>query len=205
MRRAPALAAAAILLATIGWGVTLPAQQALSGPSGEGVTPVRLTPTTHPPVPGNLNALWYAPPTGSTVAPPLTDFVKGVRLLEEDGNAAAALPLLSQRSLASTPLADYARFYTGKALLELRRYPEAEAAFAAVASRSIEGHLPEDAAIGRAQALEASVDFAGAVLVYEELLQRKLAAPHAVLSRLAAAAEAAGNVPKAIEPFRISK
>ena len=202
MRRPPVLAAAAILLATIGWGVTLPAQQALSGPSGEGVTPVRLTPTTHPPVPGNLNALWYAPPTGSTVAPPLTDFVKGVRLLEEDGNAAAALPLLSQRSLASTPLADYARFYTGKALLELRRYPEAEAAFAAVASRSIEGHLPEDAAIGRAQALEASVDFAGAVVVYEELLQRKLAAPHAVLSRLAAAAEAAGNVPKAIEAFR---
>ena len=202
MRQPPALAAAAILLATIGWGVTLPAQQALSGPSGEGVTPVRLTPTTHPPVPGNLNALWYAPPTGSTVAPPLTDFVKGVRLLEEDGNAAAALPLLSQRSLASTPLADYARFYTGKALLELRRYPEAEAAFAAVASRSIEGHLPEDAAIGRAQALEASVDFAGAVAVYEELLQRKLAAPHAVLSRLAAAAEAAGNVPKAIEAFR---
>ena len=98
------------------------------------------------------------------MAPPLTDFVKGVRLLEEDGNAGcAALPLLSQRSLASTPLADYARFYTGKALLELRRYPEAEAAFAAVASRSIEGHLPEDAAVGRAQALEASVDFAGAV------------------------------------------
>ena len=87
-------------------------------------------------------------------------------------------------------------------MLELRRYPEAEAAFAAVASRSIEGHLPEDAAIGRAQALEASVDFAGAVAVYEELLQRKLAAPHAVLSRLAAAAEAAGNVPKAIEAFR---
>ena len=178
MRRPPALAAAAILLATIGWGVALPAQQATSGPSGDGAAPVRLTPTTHPPVPGNSTPCGTRPPTGTTVAPPLTDFVKGVRLLEEDGNAAAALPLLSQGALASTPLADYARFYTGKALLELRRYPEAEAAFAAVASRNIEGHLPEDAAIGRAQAREARVDFVGAVAIYDELLQRKLAAPH---------------------------
>ena len=202
MMRPPAFAAAAVLLATIGWGVRLPAQQALSGPNGDGAAPLRLAPTSHPPVPGNLNALWYAPAKGTPLTPPLTDFVRGVRLLEEEDNAAAALPLLSQGALASTPLADYARYYRGKALLQLQRYADAEAAFATVAARSIEGHLPEDAAMGRAEAREAQTDFAGAVAIYDELLQRKLAAPHAVLSRLGAAAEAAGNLPKAIEAFR---
>jgi soluble lytic murein transglycosylase len=202
MMRPPAFAAAAVLLATIGWSVRLPAQQALSGPNADGSAPVRLAPTSHPPVPGNLNALWYAPAPGTTVPPPLTDFVKGVRLLEEEENAAAALPLLSHDGLSSTPLADYARYYRAKALLQLQRYPDAEAAFAAVAARSIEGHLPEDAAMGRAEAREGQIDFAGAVAIYDELLQRKLAAPHAVLSRLGAAAEAAGNLPKAIDAFR---
>ena len=38
MRQPPVLAAAAILLATIGWGVTLPAQQAALGQGGEGIS-----------------------------------------------------------------------------------------------------------------------------------------------------------------------
>jgi len=202
MRRSPVVAAAAVMLAAIGWAVTLPAQQSGPGSNGAASAPVRLTPTSHPPVPSNLNALWYVPAQGAAVTPPLTDFVRGVRLLDEEGNAAAALPLLSQGALASTAVADYARFYTGRALLDLKRYPEAEAAFTAVAAKTIEGHLPEDAALGRAQAREARLDFAGAVAVYDELLQRKLAAPQVALSRLAASAQMAGQTTKAIDAYR---
>lgn len=48
---------------------------------------------------------------------PLSDFVRGAKLLDEDNNASAALPLLSAGALASTPLADYTRYYTSRALL----------------------------------------------------------------------------------------
>ena len=72
----------------------------------------------------------------------------------------------------------------------------------AVASRGIEGHLPEDAAIGRAQALEASVDFAGAVAVYEELLQRKLALRTPCSRGSPPRPKPRGTCPSAIEAFR---
>jgi len=203
MNRGPVAAAAAALLVTLAFGPTLPAQHNTSGSHANGAAgPVRLRPTAHPPVPADLQALWHAPARDASLTPAQANFVKGVRLLDEGGNAAAALPLLSHGSLASTSLADYARFYTGRALLNLQRYADAEAAFAAVATRDIEGHLPEDAALGRAQAREAQLDFAGAVAIYEALVSRKLASPHVALARLAAAAEQAGDVGKAIDGYR---
>jgi soluble lytic murein transglycosylase len=199
MNRGPAAAIAVALLVTLAWGVSVPAQQNAI----DGTGPVaRLQPTAHAPVPTDLQSLWYAPSQGATLTPALATFVKGVRLLEEEDDAAAALPLLGHGSLASTSLADYARFYTGKALLKLQRYTDAEAAFAAVAARDIEGHLPEDAALGQGEAREAQLDFAGAVAMYERLAARRLASPHVVLGRLAAAAEQAGEIGKAIDAYR---
>lgn len=203
MNRGPVAAAAVALLVTLAFGPTLPAHQDTNGTPADGAaSAVQLRPTVHPPVPADLQALWLAPARDASLTPAQANFVKGVRLLDEDGNAAAALPLLSHGSLASTSLADYARFYTGRALLNLQRYADAEAAFAAVATRDIEGHLPEDAALGRAQAREAQLDFAGAVAIYEGLVSRKLASPHVALARLAAAAEQAGDVGKAIDAYR---
>ena len=62
-------------------GVTLVAQQ-------------RLAPTAHPPVPPDLSSMWFATATSTSMTPALTNFVKGVRLLEDSDSAAAALPLV---------------------------------------------------------------------------------------------------------------
>ena len=74
--------------------------------------------------------------------------------------------------------------------------------FAALAASGIDGHLPEDAALGQAESMEARLDFGAAVSVYERLLPRKLAAPHVVLSRLGAAAEHANDEARAIAAYR---
>jgi soluble lytic murein transglycosylase len=190
--RGPATARGLALALVLALGIALPAQQAPDAPR----------PTAHPPVPRTLAALWHAPPADATLTPALANFVRGVRLLDDEGNAAAALPLVSQAALASTPVADYARLYTARALRGLTRLPEAEAAFAAVAARDIDGHLPEDAALGQAEVREARGDFAGALQVYQALAARKLAQPHIVLSRMATAAEGANDVARAIETYR---
>ncbi len=170
-------------------------------PGQEPPPAVRVVPTAHPAVPVDLDHFWYAPSNSRTPTSAVSTLVKGVRLLEE-GKAAEALPLLSQKALASTPLADYARFYSARALALLERHAEAEAAFADLAARKIEGHLPEDAALGHAASREARQDFEGAVKVYEALLTRKLAAPHTALFRLAGAAEKAGDPARAVEAYR---
>lgn len=163
---------------------------------------VRLVPTAHPAVPTNLDHFWYVPSGSRAPTQAISNLVKGVRLLEETGKAAEALPLVSHKALASTPLADYAQFYTAQALALLERHAEAEAAFAALAAKTIDGHLPEDAALGHAASREARQDFEGALTVYEALIERKLAAPHTVLFRLASAAENAGKQARAVEAYR---
>jgi soluble lytic murein transglycosylase len=201
MNRSSVVVGTATLLAVCALAAPGPAAQdaaaRTTGPAG-----VRLGPTRHPPVPSELSALWYAPPRNAVLTPALANLVKGVGLLDEDHKPDAALPLLDQKALAKTPLADYARFYTARALMALGRHSDAEAVFAALAASGVEGHLPEDAALGQAEALEAQVDFAGAVGVYERLLQRKLAAPHVALWRLGLAAQRDGDQARAIAAFR---
>ena len=201
MKRAPLLTGAVALLAVGVLATPSPrAQDALDHRGRAAGT--TLLPTAHPPVPADLSALWYAPPAGATLTPVLANFVKGVRFLEEENKPEAALPLLSQSALAATALADYARFYTARALLVLGRFAEAEAAFAPLAVSGVEGHLPEDAALGQAEARESQMDFGGAVAIYERLLQRKLAAPHVALWRLAVAAQRDNDAARAITAYR---
>jgi soluble lytic murein transglycosylase len=195
---AAALAAAAILFATPG----TPAEQNAPTPPVRNPAALQLSPTEHPAVPSDLNAMWYVPPQGVALAPVIQGFVKGVHLLDEKQLPAQALPLVSDGRLSQTALADHARYYTGRTLVALERFDEAEAAFAAVAARPIEGHLPEDASLGQAATREARKDFAGAARIYRSLLGRRLASPHVALARLANAAEAGGDVPGAIEAFR---
>ncbi|MDP2390578.1 MAG: hypothetical protein Q8N52_09660, partial [Acidobacteriota bacterium] len=171
-------------------GVTLVAQQ-------------RLVPTAHPPVPAELSSMWFATAAGASMGPALTNFVKGVRLLEEnDKNAAAALPLVSASALATTPLADYARYYTGIALIKLQRYEAADGVLGELAARKIDGHLPEDAALRQAEVREARKDFKGAVVVYETLLGRKPSKPHVAWLRLGLAAAEAGQPMRSVEALR---
>jgi len=153
-------------------------------------------------VPSQLSSMWLVPEQTSKLGPALTDFVRGVGLLEEDGRAAAALPLLSDSALSTTPVADYARYYTGLALMKLDRYSEAVHVFRDLSGRQIDGHLPEDAALRLGEALEAQKDFKGAVAVYESLVTRRLAQPQVAWLRLGLAADLAGQPMRSVEALR---
>lgn len=193
---AGAVTACCLLQASAG-GAAL--QEAVPGSA----TTIRLAPTTHPPVPTDLSTMWLAPAKLGGAPPEMyADFVRGVRLLEESDAAQAALPLLSAGALARTPIADYARYYTGLALLRLDRLEEAEAQFAALAARDVEGHLPEDAGFRLGEVREKRGDLAGARAAYEALLARgRLAAPQVALLRLGTLAEATGAPARAAEAY----
>src|ERR1043165_441817 len=129
-----------VLAGAIITGITVSASQlVVPSRSASPVPPAKLSPTAHPPVPNDLASMWLVPEKGTKPGPAPTNFVRGVRLLDEEDRAAAALPLVSDGALSTTPVADYARFYTGLALIRLSRYAEAQSVLADLASRRIEG------------------------------------------------------------------
>ncbi len=146
--------------------------------------------------------MWFATASTTSMGPALTNFVKGVRLLEDSDNAAAALPLVSASALATTPLADYARYYTGLSLMKLARYDAAAGVFGELAARQIDGHLPEDAALRQGEVREAQKDFKGAVATYEALVGKKLSRPQAAWLKLGIAAEQAGQPTRSVEALQ---
>jgi soluble lytic murein transglycosylase len=161
-----------------------------------------LSATAHPPVPSDLASMWLVPEQGAKLGPALTNFVRGVRLIEEDDRPAAALPLVSDGALSTTAVADYARYYTGLALLKLERYAEADSVLSDLAARQIDGHLPEDAAFQLAGVREARKDYKGALSVYESLVLKKLAQPHLAWLRLGLAADLAGQPARSVEALQ---
>lgn len=195
--KVPALVLGVTLLA----GVSLTAQLVVPGRAGV-VTPARLSPTAHPPVPGDLASMWLVPSQSAKPGAALTNLVRGVRLLEEEDRPEAALPLVSDGALSTTPVADYARYYSGLALMRLERYAEADRVFADLASRQIAGHLPEDAAFRLAEIREIQKDYKGAVAVYDALIAKKLAQPQVAWLRLGLAADLAGLPMRSVEALQ---
>jgi soluble lytic murein transglycosylase len=192
-----------VLSAALVAGASLSASQlVVPGRTGVPAAPAKLSATAHPPVPAELASMWLVPEQGSKLGPALTNFVRGVRLLEEDNRAAAALPLVSDGALSTTPVADYARFYTGMALIKLQRYSEAITVLSELARRRIDGHLPEDAAFKLAEVYEVQKDYKSAVAVYESLVTRTLAQPHVAWLRLGLAADLAGQPMRSVEALR---
>ncbi len=192
-------AAAGVLAAAVCLGTEPRAQQATRDGSAD---PPSLVPTAHPAVAASLDGLWYAPPTGHAVPPPWAALAQGARLLETDNDPAAAMAPLTTAVRAGGAAADYARLYLGRALNLQKRYADAEAAFAAVVARPLEGALPEDAALGLAEAREGRRDFAGAVSAYERLLSGRASAPQVAWWRLGRAAEEAGLHARGVEAYR---
>jgi hypothetical protein len=91
---------------------------------------VRLAATRHAALPTDRTQYWYvrdiALARSAASDPALAKLARGVKAIAE-GNFATGLPLVNDPALASTPLADYARYYSGVALARLSRLSEADA------------------------------------------------------------------------------
>jgi soluble lytic murein transglycosylase len=198
----PWLVFSALLITVQAGNGTTGQQQELTPPSLANTVAARLSPTTHPAVPARLDSMWYVPAAAPTQSATLSDFARGVEMLDEGGNAAEALPLVSRAALVKSPVADYAKYYSGLALQRLNRFEEADAAFASVAEGRGQAQLRESALYRRAELLSAQQDFSGAAAMYELVLQRKPAAPQVALVQLGVAAAAAGDRDRAVAAHR---
>jgi soluble lytic murein transglycosylase len=163
----------------------------------------QLLPTAHPAVSERVSDLWLVPDARDPEAQAAAQYKP---LLEgairyREGDYAAALPLVSRPSLAGTPLADYATYYQGLALLRLSQGAEARRTLDALIERRPVGHLALAAPLAAAEAAEVTGDHAAAIRIYERLAADKLALSDDVLSRLGRAALAAGDRKKAAEAF----
>ena len=179
-----------VLLAAGGWQTPAPPPPA--------DTPLR--PTVHAALPHNIDDYWFAPTVARRSA------ARAQRLADAaasyaTGDYAAALAAARQALAAGGPLEIYAQYYVGASQLRLSNADEAVKAFDAVLARKPDGHLSVAALLGKAEAAESRGDHAGALALYETLVAHKSIAPEEILSRLARAALAAGNRPRAAEAY----
>ena len=174
----------------------------LPGPEAA-VRPAQLSTTAHQPLPRDASELWLVP-AADDVSPraltPYKSLIDGAAAFAA-GDYAGALPLVSQPSLASTELRDYAAFYAAAARLRLSKSADARALFHALRERKPQGYLSVSSAIGEAEAAEALGDYKAAVSIYEDLAGSKTTGNEDVLSRLARAALATGDRKKAAEAY----
>jgi soluble lytic murein transglycosylase len=192
-----------VALIVAGFAVSGGAQAPSVTDSPVGVAPVSpaLAPSARPLVPTDPAEIWLVPDVAAHVPPKaLLDLAQGVRLFQ-DAKFKEALPLVSAPSLATTPLAAYASYFTGLTYLNLARVAEARAVFGKLREAQVPGFLTEAAVQREAEAAVAQEDHAGAAKLYEALANRRTAAPDAVLLALAHAYQASGDRPHAAETF----
>ncbi len=132
---------------------------------------------------------------------PTVRFARGARLIAE-GQHAAGLPLVRGAELQATPLAAYAQYYEGLALVGLGRLDEAQAMLAALDKRDPRGYLEEAVPMQLADIAVSKRDTKEAVNQLEDLSDEKLSAPEDVFLRLGRAAEADGDREKALKAYR---
>src|SRR3954451_12206825 len=159
--------------------------------------------TAHQPLPSNPSDLWLVPAAADVTPAALTPYkalIEGAAGVA-GGDYAGALPLVSQASLASTELRDYAAYYTALSQLRLSRSADARARFHALRERKPQGALSVTAALGEAEAGEALGDYKAAVDIYGDLVDSKTTINEDTLSRQARAYLAAGEKKKAADAY----
>jgi soluble lytic murein transglycosylase len=177
------------------------------GTNRRGQTPdAVISTTTHPPLPSHSSLYWLVPDSAlgraggrPAEAPAATRLARGVRLIAEN-DFAAALPLVRDADLRSTPLAPYGRYYTGVALLGLQQYEEAEAAFDAI-DDSTRGALRVAAPLRMAEAALGRGDAGRAAAILNDLGDETLTVPEEVFLRLGRAYEAADDAARALRAY----
>jgi peptidoglycan lytic transglycosylase len=163
----------------------------------------QLGPTAHPALPSNPSELWLVPSERDRAARSTSTFAAlstGAQRFQ-DGDYPAALRLFTDRSLASTALADYASYYTGLAQLRLGQIAEARRTLDGVIDRKAPGYVAVAASLASGEAAELAGDFPAAVRIYEHIADHKPAISEEVLSRLGRAALAVPNRARAADAF----
>jgi len=180
------------------------AQNPANGASTPTEIPAGITTTKHPPLPGHPSLYWLAPELAARpAANPDTGATRLARgaMLIDNRDFVSGLPLVQSANLKSTPLAAYARYYTGVALLGLRRFEDADDEFDAI--DDVDGYLREAVPLRRAEIALALGHADDAVDTLDDLADEEaLNAPEEVLLRLAQALEAAGEREKAVKTYQ---
>ena len=183
--RLGALTSAVVLLAALA-----PSSSAQS-PSAADAFTQPLTATLHPPIPPDPLELWLAPREEPTRGTAVARFGAGIRLHAEE-RYQEALPLITGLP-PSSPLADYASYYTGLTEARLSRFDRADATLASLLARPLTGYLQQGARLAAAEVAEARGEHARAATIYRELAGDRPQNPADVLMRLGRALEASGD------------
>jgi soluble lytic murein transglycosylase len=166
-----------------------------SGPRLSG----QLAPTVHVPLPQSTSELWLVPAEtastarASTLYEPLAEASRATEAKEYD----RALALATRPAVATSPLADYSLYYKGTAQLGLMKAADARDTFESLRKKNPAGYLSVAAALGEADASVALGDHQRALSLYEKLSAEKSTVTDQVLLKLAEAARAVGDRPKA--------
>jgi soluble lytic murein transglycosylase len=201
--RAPA--GLVIGVASAALGISLAAQgPEAPAPRQAPVAPASVTTTAHPPLPASTARYWIVPDAplpraaqaeGSAAA----QLARGVKLIEMD-SLAAGLPLVKTAALDGSPLASYARYYAGVALIGLNRPAEAEAELQAISPRP-GGHLRDVVALRMAEAAMARMEPKRAAAILVEASREARTTLDEILLRLGAAYEAADDRERATQVY----
>ncbi|HLG55991.1 MAG TPA: transglycosylase SLT domain-containing protein [Vicinamibacterales bacterium] len=171
-------------------------------------TATRLTATRHAPLPADLSQYWFVqdvPGASAGARRPdpqvFAKFARGVRAIA-GGDFAVGLPLVNGTELTGTPLADYARYYTGVALAGLSKFADADAVFSALYLRTREGDLKEAVPLRLAEVALARQDAERAKDVLRGLKLGELSNPEEALLKLGHVEEILNHRDHALEAYR---
>ena len=181
------------------------AQQRTEEPTQIAPAPATLAPTEHAPLPKDLSQYWFVPSelsaSGARQDSSLAGLVRGVKAIAA-GDFATALPLVSNRALDTTGLADYALYYRALALEGLSRLPESDAVLSTLVARAPQGYLNEAARLKLAEVALARDDGRRAEQLLRALGAETSSAPEATFVTLGRVEESVDHRDHAIEAYR---
>jgi soluble lytic murein transglycosylase len=162
-----------------------------------------LTPTAHAALPAEASDFWFVPSSSDRTSrgykqyEPLAEAVQHF----DEGEYQDAIRLASRASLADTPLAGYAAYYTGLSQLRLLKTSEARATLERLLREEPPGALSLAIALAAGEAAETAGDNAAALAIYDRLAADKVTVTDEVLSRLGRTALAVGDNRKAADAY----
>ncbi|HET7618658.1 MAG TPA: transglycosylase SLT domain-containing protein [Vicinamibacterales bacterium] len=156
------------------------------------VSAQQLAPTIHPALPSRLSDYWLVPDKRERPGPGADNLGSAAKAFAS-GDYAVALRAANDTISADGPLREYGWLYRAQSQVRLARVDDAIRSFDELLSHGPAGYLGNAANIGKAEALAARGDQAGATAIFAQLAEGRTIAPDEVLLRLGQAAFAAGD------------